>query len=251
MPFNPMEYIWNNLQKVEDGLYASYTREDLDFLWHVGFVDTKKFSIEEWIESFTDSLRPDGKYYVTKEQFLAKEKFRYNGIIHSPFDAMKINEGKYTDEGLEELIERSLKPSIDYPPEELNKFFNDFKKKYRDPADSLIRMDHAAKKEIWDLVDQNPSALRCLEFIYDEVLFAAAWGDQPGSQGPSQTTSQKEVAKVEASVFMSTPSNKTEELGKKFKKLEATKEKLQEETEDSKPTVDLKSVMRRRKGFRG
>ncbi|MBU4484067.1 hypothetical protein KKA47_01455 [bacterium] len=243
-----MEFIWTTLEKREDGLYVLLTADDLNYLWHVGFVDTEQCPINEWVDAFEDSKQPDGTYHVTKDEFLAKDKHRYQGIIHVPFDAMRINEGKYTNDGLNDLIEKSIKPSLDYPPDELHKFFEEFKEKYRD-KDDLIVMDMTGKKEIGKLIEDNPSPLRCLEFIYDEMAYAMAVSQ--GEEEIQPVADGKQSAAVEASCFMSTPSTKTEELGKQLKNLEASSKSKEENVVDESKTTDLKSIIRRKRGFRG
>src|SRR3989338_2334663 len=126
--FDAMELIWNSLENKE-GDSVRFVREDIATLWDYGFVDTKKYSKESWIDIFDSYKQPDGTYRFTQEEFATLEKYRYQGPIKIPFDPTLINEGKYTEEGFWELVDLSIAPSCSLAKRELQKNVEEVKKK--------------------------------------------------------------------------------------------------------------------------
>src|SRR3989338_5821849 len=165
---NVMEVIWQAVDKDEDGC-VYYPVAFVDFLWDNGFVDTKKFPRETWHVAFEPFKQADGLFKLTHEEFLTLNKYRYAGEIHIPFDAMRINEGKYTDEGLDQLVSQSIAPCCSFSTGELKKFFDDLKKDFRQP-DGLILVKADAKLKIKKMLEECPSPLRRLELMFDKIL---------------------------------------------------------------------------------
>ena len=104
---NVMEFIWKTIDKAHDGC-VYYTLEFIDFLWDHGFVDTQKFSRQVWRSAFEPYKQANGSFKLNQAEFFTLDKYRYTGEIYCPFDAMQINEGKYTDEGFEQLSQDSI-----------------------------------------------------------------------------------------------------------------------------------------------
>jgi hypothetical protein len=244
-----MEYLWDTLEKTPDGKGLRYNIYDVEMLWRMGFVDTKQFSMEEWRQVFEPYRQEDGTFLLSKDAFFALDKYRYKGEIHIPFDAMRINEGLYTDVGLNELVEASIEPSCSLSREELQKFFDDLKNEFRTP-DNLIKIGPEAKMKIRDMINRNPSPLRNLEIMFDQML---AKGGEPeliekveGHEADIATAR----AALEASSFSASPASKTEAAASGLKKLAKAK-KAVVEVETGAPSVSLKKIRRSRKGMRG
>src|SRR5579885_1144140 len=68
-------------------------RNDLVYLFCTGFVDERKFTLHDWVDSFQESLQEDNSYAVSEAQWMSKAKFRYSGPVGQPFDPMLLREG--------------------------------------------------------------------------------------------------------------------------------------------------------------
>jgi len=251
--FNGMELMWKQLPKSPDDDHVTLTRDDIDSMWNCGIVDTRQYSIEAWRAAFDGNRQTDGTYITSKEDFLGKEEYRYKGEILVPFDAMLINEGKYTDEGLHELFDISVKPSCSLSAPEIKKFLDDIRTRYRD-KDNLIKIDKPAKITVRAMIDDNPSPLRRLELMFDYLIQQDQIEIKKGIQTdfvqiPGQL-SPEQIAKIQASSFSMQPSTDTEKKYKSLSKLEKIKPKEGKDAEGKKG-VALKKVKRSRKGFRG
>ncbi len=244
--FNGMELLWNNLPKKPDENHTTISLDDIDTMWHLGTVDTVKFSIDEWRAAFDNYGQADGTYVLSREEFLAMEPYRYKGEVMLPFDAMLINEGKYTDEGLQELIDLSIAPSCSYTPTQMHDFMTDLKESNRDKR-NLIRIDVNAKAEIKKLVEGNPSPLRRLELMFDYLVKDAATRGNKVISTPASLP--EEVAMVQASSFTIQPLSEVEA---QWKVLTSIEQKAQAKDKiDKSKTTKLKKVKRSRKGLKG
>lgn len=248
-----MEYIWNNVEKAEDGLHIYYTRADIDSLWEMGFVDTANVSIDHWRAAFDEHRQSDGTYRLTKDDFFAKDRYRYKGTIHIPFDAMMINEGLYTDEGLNELVTMSIAPSCSLSSAELGLFVDAIKQGSRE-ADRLIRMDRSVKLKIQEMINQHPSPMRRLEILFARNLeHLKQTGNWPNMEdmatpaSPSATASPQQVAETYRSAFSSLPSQHEHGLNQ-LKGLEKAKTAPSGADKHGTP---LKALTRSPKGTRG
>jgi hypothetical protein len=209
-------------------------------------VDTDKFPLDEWVRAFQPHRRPDGTYLLSKADFFEKESFRYTGAIMVPFEPMVINEGKYTDEGLQELIALSIAPSCSKPEEEIVRFFDGFKKKFRE-KDGLIRMNAEGKREIAALINGSPSPMRRRELLYDDMLIRQLAAIELELRHGKRSTPE-ETAKVEMSAFSMLPMSRTEKAAKGLKSLEKRKESAPAAKGGG---VEIKKIRKSRMGFRG
>lgn len=249
---NVMEYLWGQLEKTPDGVSIRYTLDDIDSLWWMGFVDTARYSLTMWREVFEPYRQPDGMFLLGHGDFLALDQYRYKGEIKIPLDAMEINEGKYTDEGLRELFDLSIIPSCSLSPKQMTDFINNLKKRFREP-DGLIRMGDEAKREIKTLLDSYPSPLRNLEIIFDRMIEEGvdeqlAAELEAGEAARATTEAARQISK-----FSSMPVSAAEAQSERLKALEKTRpaRKSSPKTKAEKPTAELKRIRRSRKGVRG
>ena len=257
MPFmfdsgNVMEFLWEQLPKNEADKLC-YTQDDVDGLWHMGFVDTVQYPLSVWRSQFEPYRQQDDTFELDKASFLALDSFRYTGEIRVPFDADLINEGKYTDEGVRELFELSIAPSSSLSSEDLEQFLADFIERFRD-ANGLIKICKPAKKEIAEFIAANPSPLHNLESILDKMLEEGT-DEEIEAQLDERDTARAttEVAR-QVSKFSTAPITKTEEHAKKLSSLEKTKKKpaaKPAKAAKEKPSTELKKIRRSRKGMRG
>lgn len=246
--FDVMEYLWDTLDKTPDGNSIRYTQQDVEQLWQLGFVDTEKYGLDEWMAVFEPYRQADGSFVLSRDEFLSLDRYRYTGEIRIPFDAMRINEGRYTDEGLDDLVEASIAPSCSLPPDKLEAFFDAIKKDFRD-KDNLIEIRKPAKERIKALLDAHSSPLRNLELIFDHMI--ATSGEDLSREIEAADV---EIATVEAarqvSSFSTQPASRSEAEARRLKGIEKAKEKKPHPARE-KPTVELKKIKRSRKGTRG
>lgn len=253
MPFelgmlDVMDYLWEKMEKTPEGA-IKYTPEDVDMLWEMGFVDTQKYPLDMWRSVFDPFRQADGTYLMEKDAFLSLETYRYKGEIHVPFDAMKINEGLYTDEGLQDLIDASIAPSCSYTPEKLREFFHELKELFRTP-DSLIKIVRDAKIKIRDLISNNPSPLRNLELLFDMMVSEGKGKELEEQVVGSETERVTARAALEASHFTAIPTSRSEAASRELTEIVKARKKspaVKAEGED----VALKKIRRSRKGMRG
>jgi len=254
--FNGMELFWEKLPKHPDEDHITMSLTDIDMMWESGLVDTKQSSIPAWRAAFDTHKQADETYLLSKEEFLSKETYRYKGEIMIPFDAMQINEGKYTDEGLNELFDASVAPSCSLSPAELAKFIDELRTLFREP-NGLVKIGREAKIKVRDLINDNPSPLRRLELTFDVLINTQMDKGLPEGSGEFVAISQHElspeqIARVQASSFSMQPNNVGEEKWRALGKIEKrSKKPLKEPVAAAKGSTTIKKVKRSRKGVRG
>ncbi|MFA4874335.1 MAG: hypothetical protein WC690_03245 [bacterium] len=247
--FDVMEHLWDTLEKTPDGRHILYTDIDIDQLWWMGFVDTDQIGLEEWKALFEHLRQADGTYLLGKDDFLALDRYRYKGEIRIPFDPMLINEGKYTDEGFDTLVNASIAPSSRLSRDELAKFVNDLKKDFRQP-DGLVLIKKPAKQRIKALLDDTPSPLRNLEILMDQMIVAKGADAEAMIEEAEVGAAAMEAAR-QASHFAAKPTTRTEQKAAGLKALEKARQtKISQEIEGA-PKTELKKIRRSRKGMRG
>ena len=245
--FEVMAYLWDTTDKA-DGENICYTSQDIDLLWQMGFVDTASISIEAWRQLFVPYKQSNGTFLINQENFLALDKYRYKGEIHIPFDANLINEGLYTEEGLNELFWQSIYPSSALNKIQLSEFIGEFIKEFRE-KDGLIRVDQTSKSRVLYLIDNYPSPLRNLEILFDQLFQNTNLDD--GMPTEQMKTQVAEHALKQRSQFQTRPGNKTEEKAVELKDLVKAKPKTSAINNKKDPGVELKKIRRSRKGLRG
>lgn len=243
---NIMEIIWDNMPKSPDPEHVTFTEEDIEEIWLNGFVNDETYSLKDWAKAFEPHKTPEGDYLLKKEDFLEKDKYRFTGEIKIPFEPLLINEGKYTDEGLNELIDMSIAPSCSKSPKEIQEFFEAFKEAYRE-KDDLIRMDMQGKREITHLIYENPSPARRRELIFD-AIFAQQMAKIAAGKWQTVTATPEQVSQIQVSTFTTIPSQ-AQKASKELESIE--KAKKPKATGSMDEGVEIKKVRRSRKGQRG
>lgn len=156
-----MEYIWEKVPKTAEG-FIHYLAGDVPYLYQNGFVDTNRFSYNEWKQAFKDCEQQDGTYLISKDKFLSLRRFRYGGPVFTPFDPYRVREGEWADEDLKKLFERSIKPSSGIT-EDI--FWNSVKalKDAGSVQNGKLWVDASVKKQLAYLIERFPSPRRRLE----------------------------------------------------------------------------------------
>lgn len=247
--FDVMEHLWETHDKTPDGRHIRYSRTDIEQLWWMGFVDTAACPMAEWLAAFEPHRQEDGSFLIGKEEFLALDRYRYKGEIKIPFDAMLINEGRYTDEGLWELVAASIAPSCSMAPEQLRTFFDQLKKDFRQP-DGLILIQRPAKERIRLLLEEHASPLRNLEMLLDQ-MFEERGQEFAGQVDRAIDQAAAAQAAIAASRFSSQPVTASEEKAGELRALAKARSPADTAEVAGVPKVALKTIRRSRKGMRG
>lgn len=246
--FNVMEAIWLASPKAQDG-NLHYPEAFIDFLWDNGFVDTAKYPKETWKAAFEAFKQKEGNYKITHDEFLTLDKYRYRGELHVPFDALRINEGKYTDEGFLKLVSESVAPSCSLPPDLLQKYVEELKNEFRQ-EDDLLLIKAPAKQKIKKLLEENPSPLRKLEILFDDMLKAKAARKEIEElqRQAAPTATPEQMAALQQSTFTSGASSYAEEQAQRLKDVAKAKPASETSPAEGEP---LKKIRRSKKGLRG
>ena len=166
MSVDPMEYIWDKLPKEKDlngNDYIEYVTTDLPYLYENGFVDTQKYTLDEWLIAIIAFKNDEtGTYQLNREQFLSLRVFRYDGQLRAPFEPMRIREGNWTEEELWKLFVLSIKPSSTLSDQQFAGMIESAKKKGLF-VNGQFRVDRPFKVRLNQIVQENPSPLRKLE----------------------------------------------------------------------------------------
>lgn len=234
-----MEYIWDRIPKQKDGKTIRYLKADLDYLYYNGFVDSRRFDVKEWKKTFLPFYDGDGGFVLDREQFLSLRKFRYTGPSDEVFDAMKIKEGPWSDKGLEELYQRSIGVASDLSNETFWAFINSLKKSGRVDENGNLIMDHPIKLGLQELIEQFPSPRRRLEQEVERL------------KKEDQAKSEIHMKERDKSAFTVGKTAKESTLSQ-FKALESSSaEAPQQNPDEPKEEIDLKSLRKPSKTFRG
>lgn len=241
-----LDDLWANVKKTPDGKGVMFTDQDVEFLWHCGFVDTQQVPFSQWAAFFAPFYNKDAKVYVlSKTNFLLIEDFRYKGPIREPFDYRKINDGYYTDQGLDELFELGVGPSIEVPRKEFDAFIANIKTTFRD-SNKLIRVDKACKEAIGTFMNAYPSPLRRLELIMEA---RDAGVELKADMFKYDVSGVNAVTAMQSSAFSMRPSSlatsKKEALGK------VTQSKAKPAEKVTADTTPLHKLRRSPRGTRG
>lgn len=161
--FDAMEYIWERLPKEKGGLQVRYIKGDIPYLYYYGFVDTKKYSLDEWKLAFEPFKQANGTFVLDKSQFMALRVYRYNARVKEPFDANRLRPGAWPDKELKHLYDKALSQCTVLPE---NIYWNAvaaLKKRGKVDAAGHLMIDDEVKKQFIYLIDRFPTPRRNLE----------------------------------------------------------------------------------------
>lgn len=211
--FDAASYLWETLPKKPDAEHITYTDADVEALWHLGYVDTELYPLDTWMNAWAPYQQSDHSYVLSEAEFTSLDRFRYKGELYAPFDPALINEGQYTDEGFQELIDASVAPSCAYPRAELHLKVEELKSQIR-LGNGLLDVTLLAKRELATWLTECPSPLRRLELIMLATFNQQLAHLQQSGQSPA---SPQQLAQVEASTFsmLSSQSIEAQALGLK------------------------------------
>lgn len=236
MAQDPMEYIWEKTAKLVDPggqKIIHYTNnEELAYLYDSGFVDTAKFTIEQWRAAYADSLQPDGSYKVTHNQWLAKRPFRYNGPIPTPFDPLKLPDGDISRDEMTALVKKEIVPATPLKETQIPQFVDALALRYLSKEGKFM-VGAGLKKELAWLLENHPSPFRRLQLRVANVI----------ETRKQATTAQ--AAALAASLFSKGKSS-DEKAAQKIAAIEKTK-RPEVIIQPKEKMTDLKTELKKRK----
>lgn len=232
---DPMEYIWEKVPKTKEGL-IHYLPGDIPYLYQNGFVDTNKFTFEQWESAFDDCRQEDGSYLISHDKFLSLRQFRYAGPVFEPFDPNRVREGEWTDSDLKKLYIRSIKPSCSVPEDVYFNSIGALKKQGFVKNNNLL-VNKAVKTQLKYLVDRFPSPRRKLEQEVARIR-------EKREAEYREVTTKRDTSKFVSGKLAS------ETKSEKLKELQTSKSKSQT-SKPSKPpageeTIDIKKLRKPR-----
>lgn len=207
---------------------------DIAFLYASGFVDAKKYTYKEWVDSFEPCKQADGTYIVPHAQWIEKKKFHYNGPIRPPWDPMALEEREYSEKEIGEIIANKIIPCTVLDPGYAQVYVNNLKAQGR-LVNGKARIDKGAKEFILQIINQYPSPMRVLE-----VSVYGLMRQKKGSRKASQEQLQKsgfKAGQTAQQIF-------TSRLADLAKSQPAKETPVQPPAD--KPAVSLKDLQKRR-----
>jgi len=162
---------------------------DIAFLYASGFVDAKKYTYKDWLDSFEPCKQADGGYVVSHDQWMEKKKFHYNGPIKPPWDPMALEERDYSEKEIYDIIANKIIPCTALDASYAQVYINNLKAQGR-LVNGRARIDKAAKEFVLQTINQYPSPMRVLEVsVYG--LMKAKRGSRKASQEQLQKSGFK------------------------------------------------------------
>ncbi len=181
------EEIWSKVSQ-DDGSGTRVIRyasdQDLLFIYASGFVDAEKYTFDQWKDAFKSSKQTDDSYIVSREQWISKAIYYYNGPVKIPFNPLLIPEKEYTEAEITKLLIECILPSSQTTKEKLPLFIKDYQQRGL-LKDGKMTMTKEVKQELSNFLATYPSPLRILEVNIQRLLR----GESPIQAGtdPSKT----------------------------------------------------------------
>ena len=162
---DPMEQLWGKLSSPDDQgeKYIVYKNNyDLVYLYANGFVNAEKYTLDEWLQAFTDSKRKDGSYRLTHKQWLAKKLYRYDGLVDKPFDPNRLKEQEYTEVQFTAVLKKFMVPSTWLTEKSIPQVIKNYQERGKF-KDGKILIDRTIKEDFAKMLQFFPSPLRMLQ----------------------------------------------------------------------------------------
>jgi hypothetical protein len=161
-PQEAMLYIWNKMPKCNDGLNIRYIPGDLKYLYENGFVDSRRYTVEEWLKAFTPFKQANDTYLLTKKHFIALHVYRdFTPVVN--FDARALKDGPWSDKALQALYRKYIVPVSDLKKMSFWTYINSLKESgHTDKKGELLFNKHS-KSSLNNLIAEYPSPRKKLE----------------------------------------------------------------------------------------
>lgn len=183
-----MHSIWNRVSRLaKDGKkYIVFkTAHDLAYLYASGFVDSKKFTYQNWMDAFAASKLKEGSYLVTYDQWMEKAKYHYHGPVGEPFDPMQLEDRLYAEKEFIEILKKKVIPETIFDESQVGSFTNNLKAQGRF-VNGQVNIDKEAKKFMLQFMNTYPSPMRVLRIQVQRMSKA-----KKGAIGAAQSQAQK------------------------------------------------------------
>jgi hypothetical protein len=194
-PPDVMRLIWTQVSQPGPGgkRFITYrNRNDLEYLYKTGFVDTDKYTLAQWVDAFKDSLQPNGCYMLSEIQWMAKKPYRYEGLVYEPVDPLALKEGEWDKTEFEKLIMERVFPSLTIDKKIFDQALEQAKKNVT-PGGKII-LTKEFKTALKRLLDTFPSPKRVREMSVQDARVrsgqaaGAPQAAQPRPQAPAVKT---------------------------------------------------------------
>jgi len=182
---DPLEAIFHRVAKEsKDKKKYIFFKDQIDiaFLYASGFVDAKKFTYKQWLDSFDPSKQADGTYVLSFEQWMEKKKFHYNGPIKQPWDPMSLEDREYSEKEITDLLVQKVLPCTVFDSSYAQVYINNLKAQGR-LVNGKALVDKFAKEYILQVINQYPAPMRVLE--------VSVWGLKNRKKGITQAAQSR------------------------------------------------------------
>ncbi len=130
-------------------------RNDLVYLFCTGFVDERKHTLRDWVDSFQECLQEDGSYAVPEEHWMSKAQYRFSGPVGQPFNPLLLREGDWSEKEMEGLIKGFLLPAVYFTEKEFRSIFDEAKPTFF--KNGVYKVTKDVKQDFKTLLDMYPS----------------------------------------------------------------------------------------------
>ncbi|MBU0505698.1 hypothetical protein KJ708_06880 [bacterium] len=161
-PQEAMIYIWNKMPKCNDGKNIRYIPGDLKYLYEHGFVDSRRYTVDEWLHAFIPFKQADDTYLLTQKEFITLHVYRdFTPVIN--FDARALKDGPWSDKALQGLYEKYIVPVSNLKKTSFWTFVNSLKESKNTDQNGQLLFNKHSKNSLNNLIAEYPSPRKKLE----------------------------------------------------------------------------------------
>lgn len=233
-----MEEIWKSVAKTgKDGKTYIFLKgaNDLGYLYATGFVDVRRYSFKDWVDSFASSRLKDGSYAVSHDQWLEKKKFHFEGLVAEPFDPMQLEDRELTESETITFLKETVLPHTVFDEKAIPQILTNLKT-YKKLVDGKVKLDKRLKQEIILLLNAFPSPMRTLEVMVQNMRAV-----KEGRSASASKAGQDQVQKSQFAAGLT-----AQEIARK-RLSEIAKEAQPAKVTSDKPSISLKELKKKTK----
>ena len=212
-----MRWLWgqlhrSNLKMPPDKLILR-GEDDLIYLYQTGFVDTDRYSLQQWLAAFRPHCKSKDLYELSLEEWLDKAPYRYAGAVQPAFDPGTLREGSWTLDELKQLIKDKFLKETEIPYEMFYRAIEKTLETGRFKEKSFM-MDKRIKTALRKLLDEHASPQRHRALAVEQVRRHEEFEGTAPAGTAAKTATGKVKRSEPASSFKSNPDQQKQDLGK-------------------------------------